>query len=104
MPKISQLATAQRVGLKRVRPGRCSFVKYRIGYAPHSRLASRPFLKPTVCRICSASWKWLCTASFYHLTQIGKSVWSRTMTLHGGNQQKVVLCWTSALAQRLELW
>src|SRR6516162_5997037 len=25
--------------------------------APQSRLASRPFLKPTVCRICSASWK-----------------------------------------------
>jgi hypothetical protein len=41
---------------------------------------------------------------FYHLTQIGKSVWSRPMTLHGGNQQKVVLSWTSALAQRLELW
>ena len=31
---------------------------------------------------------------FYHLTQIGESVWSRPMTLHGSNQQKVVLSWT----------
>jgi len=32
-----------RVGLKRVRLRRCSFVTYCRGYAPHSRLASEPF-------------------------------------------------------------
>ena len=41
--KSAKAPSALRVGLKRVRLRRCSFVTYRSGYAPHSRLASRPF-------------------------------------------------------------
>ena len=41
--KSAKAPSALRVGLKRVRLRRCSFVTYRSGYAPHSRLASKPF-------------------------------------------------------------
>src|SRR5271165_3090116 len=38
--KSAKAPSALRVGLKRVRLRRCSFVTYCSGYAPHSRLAS----------------------------------------------------------------
>jgi len=41
--KPAKAPWALRVGLKRVRLRRCSLVTYRSGYAPHSRLASKPF-------------------------------------------------------------
>ena len=41
--KSAKAPSALWVGLKRVRLRRCSFFTYRSGYAPHSRLASRPF-------------------------------------------------------------
>src|ERR1700722_2049092 len=47
--KSAKAPSALRVGLKRVRLRRCSFVTYRTGYAPHSRLESKTLLKPTVC-------------------------------------------------------
>src|ERR1700736_5006203 len=41
--KSAKSPSALRVGLKRVRLRCCSFVTYRSGYAPHSRLAAKPY-------------------------------------------------------------
>jgi hypothetical protein len=45
--KSAKAPSALRVGLKRVRLRRCSLVTYHRGYAPHSRLASRPTVSST---------------------------------------------------------